>query len=239
MNQASKMEYFYHLFLDNPITVFLIGGHHANKNTIYDRYSPFYDTGTAKSSPSIQFVANGWKTRDDRPPLSGSPRCRLLCHSRVEYSDEQASRTNQLISDGFLTSTPPDLNERVEFRNFLRMSSLPQLPGMTPSRLHAILVKYSALRRRTAVPPITLLTYGFPLFNLAQLNVGRPVALGTSERGRGTSDVERNKAEDEKLGFAVTLFCREGGLFEHVGTTSFREQSKLQVGNGRSRPPAL
>ena len=68
----------------------------------------------------------------------------LSLESLGQYCDEQASRTNQLISDGFLTSTPPDLNERVEFRNSLRMSSLPQLPDMTPNRLHAILAKYSA-----------------------------------------------------------------------------------------------
>lgn len=82
----------------------------------------------------------------------------------------------------------------------------------------------------------TLLTYGFALFNLARLNV---VALGTYERERGISDVER-KAKDEKLGFAVTLFCRAGGLFEHVSTTvlSGAEQT-LGWQSGRSRPPEL
>ena len=83
----------------------------------------------------------------------------------------------------------------------------------------------------------TLLTYGFALFNLARLNV---VALGTYERERGISDVER-KAKDEKLGFAVTLFCRASGIFEHVGTTvlSGAEQTPGLRQTGRSRPPEL
>ncbi|KAI0268524.1 hypothetical protein BGY98DRAFT_1068649 [Russula aff. rugulosa BPL654] len=82
----------------------------------------------------------------------------------------------------------------------------------------------------------TLLTYGFALFDLARLNV---VALGTYERERGISDVER-KAKDEKLGFAVTLFCRASGLFEHVSTTvlSGAEQTPGWQ-TGRSRPPEL
>src|SRR5216684_2794645 len=82
----------------------------------------------------------------------------------------------------------------------------------------------------------TLLTYGFALVNLARLNV---VALGTYERERGISDVER-KAKDEKLGFAVTLFCRASGLFEHVSTTvlSGAEQTPGWQ-TGRSRPPEL
>jgi hypothetical protein len=82
----------------------------------------------------------------------------------------------------------------------------------------------------------TLLTYGFALFNLARLNV---VALGTYERERGISDVER-KAKDEKLGFAVTLFCKASGFFEHVGTTvlSGAEQTPGWQ-TGRSRPPEL
>lgn len=82
----------------------------------------------------------------------------------------------------------------------------------------------------------TLLTYGFALFNLARLNV---VALGTYERERGISDVER-KAKDEKLGFAVTLFCRAGGLFEHVGTTVLSGAEQIPgLQSGRSRPPEL
>ncbi len=82
----------------------------------------------------------------------------------------------------------------------------------------------------------TLLTYGFALFNLARLNV---VALGTYERERGISDAER-KTKDEKLGFAVTLFCKASGLFEHVTTTvlSGAEQTPGWQ-TGRSRPPEL
>jgi len=67
-DQASEMEYFYHLFSNNSITasaggwvlefrmhqlirdgrtihVFPIGGHHANINTIYDHYPPSFDVG--------------------------------------------------------------------------------------------------------------------------------------------------------------------------------------------------
>ena len=83
---------------------------------------------------------------------------------------------------------------------------------------------------------LTILTYGFALFNLARLNV---VALGTYERERGISDVER-KAKDEKLGFAVTLFCRASGLFEHVSTTVLlgAEQTPGRQ-TGHPRPPEL
>ncbi|KAI0292709.1 hypothetical protein B0F90DRAFT_1768352 [Multifurca ochricompacta] len=82
----------------------------------------------------------------------------------------------------------------------------------------------------------TLLTYGFALSNLARLNVA---ALGTYERERGISDVER-RAKDEKLGFAVTLLCRASGLFEHISTTvlSAAEQTSSWQ-NGRSRPPEM
>lgn len=82
----------------------------------------------------------------------------------------------------------------------------------------------------------TLLTYGFALFNLARLNV---IALGTYERERGISDVER-KAKDEKLGFAVTLLCRASGLFEHVSTTVLSEAEQTPGWHsGRARPPEL
>ncbi|KAH9971147.1 hypothetical protein BGW80DRAFT_1228721 [Lactifluus volemus] len=82
----------------------------------------------------------------------------------------------------------------------------------------------------------TLLTYAFALSNLARLNVA---ALGTYERERGISDVER-KAKDEKLGFAVMLLCRASGLFEHVSTTALSgtEQTPSRKSN-RARPPEL
>jgi hypothetical protein len=82
----------------------------------------------------------------------------------------------------------------------------------------------------------TLLTYAFALSNLARLNVA---ALGTYERERGISDVER-KAKDEKLGFAVTLLCRASGLFEHVSTTALSgtEQTPGRKSN-RARAPEL
>ncbi|KAH9987014.1 hypothetical protein BJV74DRAFT_843175 [Russula compacta] len=82
----------------------------------------------------------------------------------------------------------------------------------------------------------TLLTYGFALSNLARLNV---VALGTYERERGISDVER-KAKDEKLGFAVTLLCKASGLFEHIGTAVLSDAEQTAGWHtGRSRPPEL
>ena len=82
----------------------------------------------------------------------------------------------------------------------------------------------------------TLLTYGFALSNLARLNVA---ALGTYERDRGISEVER-KAKDEKLGFAVMLLCRASGLFEHVSSTAISgvEQTPGRQ-SGRARPPEL
>ncbi|KAH9055536.1 hypothetical protein EDB87DRAFT_1302324 [Lactarius vividus] len=82
----------------------------------------------------------------------------------------------------------------------------------------------------------TLVTYGFALSNLARLNVA---ALGSYERERGISDVER-KAKDEKLGFAVAQFCKASGIFEHVSTValSAAEQTPSWK-NIRARPPEL
>ena len=82
----------------------------------------------------------------------------------------------------------------------------------------------------------TLITYGFALSNLARLNV---VSLGSYERERGISDIER-KAKDEKLGFAVAHFCKASGLFEHISTVVLPEAEQTPGWkNVRARPPEL
>ncbi|KAH9069792.1 hypothetical protein EDB83DRAFT_2262514 [Lactarius deliciosus] len=82
----------------------------------------------------------------------------------------------------------------------------------------------------------TLVTYGFALSNLARLNVA---ALGSYERERGISDVER-KAKDEKLGFAVAQFCKASGIFEHVSTVALSDAEQTPSWkNIRARPPEL
>lgn len=82
----------------------------------------------------------------------------------------------------------------------------------------------------------TLITYGFALSNLARLNV---VALGSYERERGISDVER-KAKDERLGFAVAQFCKASGLFQHISTVVLQEAEQIpSLKDMRDRPPEL
>ncbi|KAH9171173.1 hypothetical protein EDB89DRAFT_2114591 [Lactarius sanguifluus] len=85
----------------------------------------------------------------------------------------------------------------------------------------------------------TLVTYGFALSNLARLNVA---ALGSYERERGISDVER-KAKDEKLGFAVAQFCKASGVFEHVSTVALsnaEQITQLEEHTGSpARPPKI
>lgn len=82
----------------------------------------------------------------------------------------------------------------------------------------------------------TLTTYGFALSNLARLNV---VALGSYERERGISGVER-KAKDEKLGFAVAQFCKASGLFQHISTVVLPDAEQTPSWKDvRTRPPEL
>ncbi|THH09549.1 hypothetical protein EW146_g8655 [Bondarzewia mesenterica] len=82
----------------------------------------------------------------------------------------------------------------------------------------------------------TLLTYGFALSNLAHSTV---ISLGTYERERGISDIER-KAKDEKLGFAVNFLSRASGVFAYVGDVVLVEAEKQERWMSRlERPPEL
>ncbi len=65
------------------------------------------------------------------------------------------------------------------------------------------------------------------------------MALGSYERERGISDIER-KAKDEKLGFAVAQFCKASGLFEHISTVALSDAEQTPSWkNIRARPPEL
>ncbi|OJA20073.1 hypothetical protein AZE42_02479 [Rhizopogon vesiculosus] len=80
----------------------------------------------------------------------------------------------------------------------------------------------------------SLLTYAFALSNFARVTV---ISLGSYERERAISDIER-KAKDEKLNFAVTLLCRASGIFTHISEKVLLEWDK--AGEGASgRPPDL
>ena len=80
----------------------------------------------------------------------------------------------------------------------------------------------------------TILTYGFALSNLALSTVA---SLGSYERERAISDVER-RAKDEKLNFAVTLLCRASGIFRHLSEVVLPEWERHANGSSPlSRPP--
>lgn len=85
----------------------------------------------------------------------------------------------------------------------------------------------------------SLLTYAFALSNLARSIVA---SLGTYERERGISDIER-KAKDEKLNFSVTLLCRASGLFSHISEQVLLDWDKHRAANltvaDVGRPPDL
>ncbi|KAF7970386.1 hypothetical protein HWV62_24249 [Athelia sp. TMB] len=84
----------------------------------------------------------------------------------------------------------------------------------------------------------TLLTYAFTLSNLARSSVA---SLGSYERERGISDIER-KAKDEKLNFAVTLLCKASGIFSHVSEdilVSWDKSIALATSPDVARPPDL
>ncbi|KAA1475171.1 hypothetical protein DENSPDRAFT_782930, partial [Dentipellis sp. KUC8613] len=81
----------------------------------------------------------------------------------------------------------------------------------------------------------SLLTYAFALSNLARASV---LSLGQYEVERGISDVER-RAKDERLGFAVSLFCRASGVFAFVADDVLAEGSLPAWPRGLERPPEL
>ena len=85
----------------------------------------------------------------------------------------------------------------------------------------------------------SLLTYAFALSNLARSVVA---SLGTYERERGISDIER-KAKDEKLNFSVTLLCRASGLFSQISEQVLLDWDKHHAANSTvadaGRPPDL
>ncbi|KAF8635218.1 hypothetical protein AX17_003994 [Amanita inopinata Kibby_2008] len=96
---------------------------------------------------------------------------------------------------------------------------------------------------RLAVPSFTadlafvLLTYAFALSNLAHSNVA---ALGSYERDRGISEVDR-KSKDDQLGVAVSFLRRASGIFSYINETVLAGWDFGRAGNlpGTRKPPDL
>ncbi|KAI6157867.1 BRO1-like domain-containing protein [Pisolithus tinctorius] len=79
----------------------------------------------------------------------------------------------------------------------------------------------------------SLLTYGMALSNFARLIVN---ALGNYEHEPAVSGIEHD-AKDEKLSFAVSLFCRASGVFAHLSKSVLTDWNNAGVSG--PRPPDL